>query len=159
MNRVDSSWSWFEALAFWCALSRTLPSKMAESKLHYSPKPREPKHGTRGNASEQLVCFASVLKAYIPYICICKYTHIYTHHNQSLYIYYFTWATSFRCWFVLCLFGHPSLMWFRLKGCATILALLVWNARRAAWVPFSDWFLHVTFFVFGNSFSPILKAT
>ena len=27
----------------------------------------------------------------------------------------------------LCLFGHPSLMWFRLKGCATILALLVWT--------------------------------
>ena len=34
-------------------------------------------------------------------------------------------------------------MRFRLKGCATILALLVWNARCTAWVPSSDWFLHV----------------
>ena len=45
-------------------------NKQAESKLHYSPRPSEPKHGTCGNAIEQLVGLASVLNVNHYYITL-----------------------------------------------------------------------------------------
>ena len=64
-NRVDPPWSPLTDPPFKDGRKQQGNNKetnnQAESKLHYLPKPREPKHGTRSNAGEQLVCFASVL--------------------------------------------------------------------------------------------------